>query len=574
MRRLAEMSPPNLRLAEAVRIASRSKLLNGRSYAVIGAYYLATIAGAAFDGIGIVVLVSLVTGRLGQGDANAVVGWVIDVLRALGVEPGAAVLLLVAAALLGVKTLLNIGIEVGEAMVMAFVRARVQQTAFVGILQAGWSDSRDLRVGKMAAALIEEVQFCTRYLLSTLRFGYFLLGTLVSGLVALMVSPELTVLLALTGLPLVLALRNLFRRQSRLSFEQTQERQGLAADITERLNNLFQVKTERNEAYHIRDGLRRQAEIARLEVRIGWGLAFISNFNSIILLAALTGFYLWSLWRGIPLTEAFALLASVGLVGARAAGQLNNTLASYGNLSRISGSLVPVDELIGLPAESARVPVPGGVSRVELTSAAYRFSDTAGPANVSLTVAIGDPISVRGPSGSGKTTLANLISGLYLPTTGAVVYVTNDGSRYASRTHTARVGYVTQDVYLFHGAVRDNLVRAGEEVSDSELWQILEKVGADGFVTQIGGLDAELKEGGRSLSGGERRRLGIARVLASRPEILILDEIMSGLDAQRKTEIAVLIEQLAKSMVVVAITHDSGEFSEWREWNTCNPKMT
>src|SRR6185503_4705466 len=103
---------------------------------------------------------------------------------------------------------------------------------------------------------------------------------------------------------------------------------------------------------------------------------------------------------------------------------------------------------------------------------------------------------------------------------------------------------------------------------DDELWKVLEHVGAADFVRTLGGLDGVLAEAGRSLSGGERRRLGIARALCTRPDVLILDEIMNGLDAVRKSEVAAIVELLAREVVTVAITHDSQEFPGWRVWHS------
>ena len=96
------------------------------------------------------------------------------------------------------------------------------------------------------------------------------------------------------------------------------------------------------------------------------------------------------------------------------------------------------------------------------------------------------------------------------------------------------------------------------------VWSI--GVSASIFVKAMGGLDAMIMEAGRSLSGGERRRLGIAQALMARPDVLILDEIMAGLDLQSKTDVSNVIENLTSFLVILVITHDPHEFTAWRQF--------
>jgi ATP-binding cassette subfamily C protein len=114
---------------------------------------------------------------------------------------------------------------------------------------------------------------------------------------------------------------------------------------------------------------------------------------------------------------------------------------------------------------------------------------------------------------------------------------------------------VTQDIYLFRGSLRANLA-AGRYCTDEQIWAALEQVDAAEFVRTMGGLDTESTEAGRSLSGGQRRRLGIARVLLSGSNILIFDEVIAGLDQVNKAAVLSVIERLSETYVVVVISHE------------------
>ena len=175
--------------------------------------------------------------------------------------------------------------------------------------------------------------------------------------------------------------------------------------------------------------------------------------------------------------------------------------------------------------------------------------------SVTCVVEKGVPLLLSGRSGKGKTTLANLISGIYFPDKGKVLYIGESGKEFVSTSYRAKVGFVTQDIYLFQGSLRSNL-SSGRSCTDEQIWATLEQVDAIDFVRSMGGLDVESAEAGRSLSGGERRRLGLARVLLSGSDILIFDEVTAGLDEINKLAVLKVIERLSKVYIVVMISHE------------------
>ena len=151
--------------------------------------------------------------------------------------------------------------------------------------------------------------------------------------------------------------------------------------------------------------------------------------------------------------------------------------------------------------------------------------------NVSFKVKPGTMLALVGPSGSGKTTISQLIARLYDPTNGKVTVGNVDIKEVSRDDIRKNVGVVTQDSHLFHDSIKNNLIYAKEDASDSEMWSALESAQISDFVKSLPDkLDTIVGDRGYRLSGGEKQRIAIARVFLKQPRIVILDEATAHLD--------------------------------------------
>ncbi len=162
-----------------------------------------------------------------------------------------------------------------------------------------------------------------------------------------------------------------------------------------------------------------------------------------------------------------------------------------------------------------------------------------------------------GTTGSGKSTMVDIIIGILTPNWGQV---TIDGvDIHADMDGWAGLlGIVPQAVYLLDDTVRANVAYGlpAREIDDAQVWRALEQAELDGVVRGLDKqLDTRIGENGVSLSGGERQRLGIARAIYTNPEILILDESTSSLDAQTETAIMHEIYEMKESRTIVLVAH-------------------
>ena len=176
--------------------------------------------------------------------------------------------------------------------------------------------------------------------------------------------------------------------------------------------------------------------------------------------------------------------------------------------------------------------------------------------NVSFKVKPGTMLALVGPSGSGKTTISQLIARLYDPTNGKVT-VGNVDIKEVSRDEIRKnVGVVTQDSHLFHDSIKNNLIYAKEDASDSEMWSALESAQISDFVKSLPDkLDTIVGDRGYRLSGGEKQRIAIARVFLKQPRIVILDEATAHLDNENEAAVQVALATVLENRTSVVIAH-------------------
>jgi ABC-type multidrug transport system, ATPase and permease components len=168
----------------------------------------------------------------------------------------------------------------------------------------------------------------------------------------------------------------------------------------------------------------------------------------------------------------------------------------------------------------------------------------------------GELVALVGPSGSGKTTTTYLIPRLYDVDRGSVEIDDVDVRRIKLKSLGEIVGVVTQETYLFHASVRTNLLYARPEATDAELEAATRAAAIYDRIAELpDGLDTTVGERGYKLSGGEKQRIAIARVLLKDPRILILDEATSALDTVSERLIQAAFERLMEGRTTIAIAH-------------------
>lgn len=162
----------------------------------------------------------------------------------------------------------------------------------------------------------------------------------------------------------------------------------------------------------------------------------------------------------------------------------------------------------------------------------FRYEGAGGDSlsNLDFSVKKGETVGIIGGTGSGKTSLVNLIPRFYDVTEGAVLFNGKNVTTYPLDVLRERIGVVPQKAVLFQGTIRENMQWGKQNASDAEIMEAAEIAQAADVITEKGGLDFVIEQGGKNLSGGQRQRFTIARALVGNPELLILDDSASALD--------------------------------------------
>lgn len=282
------------------------------------------------------------------------------------------------------------------------------------------------------------------------------------------------------------------------------------------------------------------------------------------LLTLITGFtvvlILWLSAGGIGhLTEPGAFIALFVFCALAAFEALAPVGGAFLHLGQVMASATRVSEVINQqPAvHFAHTPLPPreGVS-LSIRDLSFSYGDHHPALDcLSLDVAKGEHVALLGRTGCGKSTLLQLLTRAWDPQHGSMLLNGQPLQQWDEASLRAATSVVTQRVHLFSNTLRENLLLASAESSDAQLVGVLNQVGLGGLLEDDLGLNAWLGEGGRQLSGGELRRLGLARALLHNGDLLLLDEPTEGLDAETEQQILALLHEVAKDKTMIMVTH-------------------
>lgn len=210
------------------------------------------------------------------------------------------------------------------------------------------------------------------------------------------------------------------------------------------------------------------------------------------------------------------------------------------------------------PPPEHKVPVASDWQKLAWRSVSVDYHNRPVIQDFNLTVERGEKIGIVGASGCGKSTLATLLAGLQQPDKGSIIVGDHSLAEITMTSWHKQLGYLTQQTDLFNETLSSNLLLGNPDADEAALWQVLEQVGLASQVRRWSdGLETRVGEGGQKLSGGEARRVALARVMLKSPALVILDEPFSGLDQGSADWIREHLAEWLQDRTLIALAHDS-----------------
>jgi ATP-binding cassette subfamily C protein len=405
-----------------------------------------------------------------------------------------------------------------------------------------------------------------------------ILGTFISLIV------DLTTLVLVTGAlflvdPLIaFASLTLFTLTGYLLFALTHKRgnrygkERSRLEIATNMKFLEALSTYREISIHNRQDYYSE-EVGKLRARSSYAVAemnFLPNVSkfvieSLVILTAvfigLSQFLINDAFRAVGTLTVFlaagsriapaALRVQHGFLQIRInSGQVNPTIDLLNRLSRVD-----LNSKSNVPGSDLNYFIP----EIDLIDVNFKYGDNEKfeMSGLNLRIDKGEMVALVGASGGGKSTLVDLLLGIIEPTSGSVL-ISGALPRQTITRFPKAISYLPQSISLIDGSVRENVCLGFplEEFSDKQIWNVLDLANLKHFVENLeGGLNFQIGENGNFLSGGQRQRLGLARALITSPQILVLDEATSSLDAETEAIVADALDGLKGAVTIIVVAH-------------------
>ncbi|HLP71781.1 MAG TPA: ABC transporter transmembrane domain-containing protein [Bacteroidales bacterium] len=443
--------------------------------------------------------------------------------------------------------------------------ALLRQTAYNHLIKLPVRFFEKHRVGELNSRISSDISLLQETLTSTLAEFIRQIIIIAGGITLLALTSWKLTLFMLAIVPGIMILAVVFGRFIRKFSKDVQKEVAKSNTIVEEtLQGIQSVKTYTNEFLEIERYKNRTSEIAKIGMKSGKYRGAFSSFMIIGLFGAMVAV----IWRGSALMasgvinagQLFSFVIYSGFVG----GTFGGLAGVFTQLQRFMGATEELFELFNEQEEP--LIMTGQVSPDERICGVVSFSNISFRypsrpeeevlTSINFTIEKDSMVALVGSSGAGKSTIAALLMRLYEPTSGEILFDGSSSSKFSVSAIRKQIALVPQDIFLFGGTIRENILYGRPEASEEEMADAAAKANALEFIERFPDkFNTVVGERGIQLSGGQRQRIAIARAVLKNPRILILDEATSSLDSESERLVQDALEKLMKGRTSLVIAH-------------------
>ena len=443
--------------------------------------------------------------------------------------------------------------------------ALLRQTTYGHLIKLPMAFFSSRRVGELNSRISADIALLQETFTTTIAQFFRQVIIIIGGIAILtFISPQLT-LFMLAIVPVIAVVARFFGTYIRKMSKEAQSRVAESNTIVEEtLMAIANVKAFANEAFEMLRYKNKTDEVIDVSLKgARWRGAFVS-FILLSMFGSIAGViwygvYLVNQGEGISTGDLFKFVLYTIFI----AGSISGMADFYSQIQKAIGATENLLDILDEPTESdTKGEIKESIEKlgtVSFNRVGFSYpgrKDVVVLKDITFSVATGEKVALVGPSGAGKTTIGALLFRFYHPNSGKISIDSIALDEYPLQELRSHMAIVPQEVILFGGSIRENIEYGKPGAAEAEIKLAAEKANAWEFISGFPeGLETMVGDRGVQLSGGQRQRIAIARAILKDPDILILDEATSSLDAESERQVQDALETLMQNRTSIIIAH-------------------